>query len=102
MEHDLKHNLLKGYPNYYKKHFTFLFSPHIKNNVKPNVRLKERIETLIQLEPYSINRINLVLSNTIGELNLMIARALSIFNDIGIEIVIYKKGQTSRTKRFFR
>ena len=54
-------------------------------------RLKERIERLIQLKLYNINRINLVLSNTIGELNLMIAHAMSILNGIGIEILIYKK-----------
>ena len=57
----------------------------------PMKRLKERIERLIQLKLYNINRINLVLSNTIGELNLMIAHAMSILNGIGIEILIYKK-----------
>ena len=57
----------------------------------PIKRLKERIERLRYLESYNINRINLLLNNAIGELNLMIEHEMSIFNDIGTEILIYKE-----------
>ena len=57
----------------------------------PIKRLKERIERLRYLESYNINRINLLLNNAIGELNLMIEHEMSIFNDIRTEILIYKE-----------
>ena len=57
----------------------------------PIKRLKERIERLRYLESYNINRINLLLNNAIGELNLIIEHEMSIFNDIRTEILIYKE-----------
>ena len=61
----------------------FFFFTTYKNN-----SLKEKIERLTDLEPYNINIINLLLNNAIGEPNLMIAHEMSIFNDIGTEILI--------------
>ena len=52
----------------------------------PKKSLKERIKKLIYLEPYSINRIRLILHNAISKLNLMVAHEMPTLNDIRTEI----------------
>ena len=57
----------------------------------PKKSLKERIKRLIYLEPYSINRIRLILHNAISKLKLMVAHEMPTLNDIRTEIWNYEE-----------
>ena len=50
--------------------------------------LKERIEGLIDLEPYNIIRMRLILDNAIGGLNLMIADEMKNLDNIKIKVIM--------------
>ena len=60
---------------------------YIKND-KSNKKTKERIEGLIDLEPYNIIRMRLILDNAIGELNLMIAGEMENLDDIEMKVIM--------------
>ena len=50
--------------------------------------LKERIEGLIDLEPYNIIRMRLILDNAIGGLNLMIADEMKNLDNIKMKVIM--------------
>ena len=56
----------------------------------PTKSLKERIERLIDLKPYNTIRMNLILDNAIGELNLMIADEMKNLDDIDMKIMMHE------------
>ena len=67
----------------------------------PTKLLKEKIERLIDLEPYNTNRINLILSKGLDELNLIKANEIITLNDIRTEILILKERINPKRLKYF-
>ena len=63
--------------------------------------LKEKIERLIDLEPYNTIRINLILNKgqSENELNLIVANEITTLNDKRTEILIKKRIDHERLKK---
>ena len=67
----------------------------------PIKSLKEKIERLIDLEPYNTIRINLILNKGLDELNLIIANETATLKDIRTEILIIRERINSEKLKDF-